>query len=154
LSGLIIGYEINTRGGGTQEKERFGKKHAMSSQTSAGTTLGMFIGLIVGTFVGLPPYLASAQFRSSLETGNPDVIRKAAYIWPTDPTRMVQVAVTLNDNKLESEGLKVAVDATSKFPDKYAVWVALSVMNSATEQQKAEALAQMKRLDPLNPNLK
>jgi hypothetical protein len=27
-------------------------------------------------------------------------------------------------------------------------------MKSASEQQKAEALAQMKRLDPLNPNLK
>jgi hypothetical protein len=67
---------------------------------------------------------------------------------------MVQVAVTLNDNKLELEGLKVAVDATLKFPDKYAVWVALSLMKSATADQKAQALAQMKRLDPLNPNLK
>jgi hypothetical protein len=27
-------------------------------------------------------------------------------------------------------------------------------MTSATTEQKAEALAQMKRLDPLNPNLK
>jgi hypothetical protein len=48
----------------------------------------------------------------------------------------------------------VARDAVSKFPDDYAVWVALSSMTSATDQQKAEALAQMKRLDPLNPNLK
>jgi O-antigen ligase len=154
LSGLIIGYEINTRGGEVLEKDRVAKKSAVSSQTSAGTTLGMFVGLIVGTLVGLPPYLASVQYRSSLETGNPDVIRKAAYIWPTDPARMVQVAVTLNDNKLEFEGLKVAVDATSKFPDEYAVWVALSLMNRATDDQKSEALAQMKRLDPLNPNLK
>jgi O-antigen ligase len=154
ISGLIIGYEINTRSGGALGKERVGKKPAVSSQTSAGTTLGLFVGLIVGTLVGLPPYLASTQFRSSLETGNPDVIREAAYIWPIDPTRMVQVAVTLNDNKLELEGLKVAVDATLKFPDKYAVWVALSLMKSATADQKAQALAQMKRLDPLNPNLK
>jgi hypothetical protein len=154
LSGLIIGYEINTRGGEVIEDKRLSKKVVKPVQASAGTTLGMFIGLIVGVLIGLPPYLASAQYRTALETGNPDVIREAAYIWPIDPTRMVQVAVTLNDNKLEDQGLKVALDAVSKFPDDYAVWVALSSMTSATEQQKAEALAQMKRLDPLNPNLK
>ena len=67
---------------------------------------------------------------------------------------MVQVAITLNENKLESQGLEVAVDATKKFPDNYSVWAALDAMNSATTEQKAQALAQMKRLDPLNPNLK
>jgi hypothetical protein len=67
---------------------------------------------------------------------------------------MVQVAVTLNDNNLEEQGLKVALDAVSKFPDVYAVWVALDLMKSATEEQKADALVQMKRLDPLNPTLK
>jgi hypothetical protein len=55
---------------------------------------------------------------------------------------------------LEAQGLEVAVDATKKFPDNYLVWAALKKMNSATAEQKAQALAQMKRLDPLNPNLK
>ena len=154
LSGLIIGYEINTRDGELIGEKRQGKKGVKPAQASEGTTLGMFVGLIVGVLIGLPPYLASAQYRSALETGNPDVIRNAAYIWPTDPTRMVQVAVTLNDNKLEEQGLKVALDAVSKFPDDYAVWVALNLMKSATEEQKADALVQMKRLDPLNPTLK
>jgi hypothetical protein len=67
---------------------------------------------------------------------------------------MVQVAMTLNENKLEAQGLEVALDATKKFPDNYSVWSTLSVMKSATAEQKAQALAQMKRLDPLNPNLK
>lgn len=154
LSGLIIGYEINTRHREVSREKHLSKKAAKPVQTSAGTTLGMFIGLIVGVLIGLPPYLASAQYRTALETGDPEVIREAAYIWPTDPTRMVQVAVTLNDNKLEEQGLKVALDAASKFPDDYAVWVALSLMKSATEEQKSKALSQMKRLDPLNPTLK
>jgi O-antigen ligase len=154
LSGLIIGYEINTRDGELIWEKRQGKKGVKPAQASEGTTLGMFVGLIVGVLIGLPPYLASAQYRTALETGNPDAIRDAAYIWPTDPTRMVQVAVTLNDNNLEEQGLKVALDAVSKFPDVYAVWVALDLMKSATEEQKADALVQMKRLDPLNPTLK
>ena len=67
---------------------------------------------------------------------------------------MIQVAGTLNENKLEAQGLEVALDATESFPDYYRVWASLYSMKSATAEQKAEALAQMKRLDPLNPTLK
>jgi hypothetical protein len=102
----------------------------------------------------MPPYVASVKYKSALETGNPQVIQDAAFIWPLDYSRMVQVAITLNENKLEFQGLEVAVDATKKFPDNYSVWAALDAMKSATAEQKAQALAQMKRLDPLNPNLK
>jgi hypothetical protein len=67
---------------------------------------------------------------------------------------MVQVAMTLNENKLEDQGLQVALDAVERFPDNYSVWSTLSVMKKASGEQKAQALAQMKRLDPLNPSLK
>jgi hypothetical protein len=102
----------------------------------------------------MPPYLASAKYKGALETGNPTVIQEAAYIWPVDPSRMIQIAMTLNENKLEAQGLTVAIDGATRFPDNYGVWATLNSMNSATAEQKAQALVQMKRLDPLNPNLK
>ena len=154
LSGLIIGYEINTRGGEVIEDKKSGKTATKAVNTSASTPLAVFIGLIIGVMVGMPPYLASAKYKGALETGNPQVIQDAAYIWPLDYSRMVQVAITLSENKLESQGLEVALDATKKFPDNYSVWATLNAMNSATVEQKALALAQMKRLDPLNPDLK
>ena len=154
LSGLIIGYEINTRGNDLTVEKKGGRSATKPVQTSAGTTLAMFVGLVVGVLVGMPPYLASAQYKGALETSNPQVIQDAAYIWPADPSRMIQVAMTLNENKLEDQGLQVALDAVERFPDNYGAWGTLSLMNKATEAQKTEALAQMKRLDPLNPNLK
>ena len=154
LSGLIIGYEINTRNTEPAEEKKHGKKATKGIGTSAGTTLSMFVGLVVGVLIGMPPYLASAKYKGALETSNPVVIQEAAYIWPLDSTRMTQVARTLNDNKLENEGLSVAEDAVKRFPEKYEVWETLYLMNSATKVQKADALTQMKRLDPLNPNLK
>jgi len=154
LSGLIIGYEINTRGGDEVVEKKTGKSAIKPVQTSAATSVGMFIGLIIGVLVGMPPYLASAKYKSALETSNPTVIQEAAYIWPTDPSRMIQVAMTLNDNKLEDQGLQVAQDAVERFPDNFGVWSTLNSMSKASVEQKAEALAQMKRLDPLNPNLK
>jgi O-antigen ligase len=154
LSGLIIGYEINTRGGDVIIEKKTGKSATKPVQTSASTSLAMFVGLIIGVLVGMPPYLASAKYKGALETSNPTVIQEAAYIWPLDPSRMIQVAGTLNENKLEAQGLEVAVDAAESFPDNYAVWAILYSMKSASEEQKAQALAQMKRLDPLNPTLK
>jgi O-antigen ligase len=154
LSGLIIGYEINTRDSELVTEEKMGKNSAKPAQSSAGSVMGMFVGLVIGVLVGMPPYLASVKYKSALETSNPTVIQEAAYIWPLDATRMIQVSITLNDNKLVSQGLEVAIDATEAFPDNYGVWKALNGMQSATTEQKAEALAQMKRLDPLNPNLK
>ena len=155
LSGLIIGYEINTRNSVVNDSvSKKGRVVGKPAQTSAGTVVALFTAFVLGALVGMPPYVASVKYKTALETGNPQIIQDAAYIWPLDYSRMVQVAMTLNENKLESQGLEVAVDATMKFPDNYAVWAALDAMKSATAEQKAQALAQMKRLDPLNPNLK
>jgi O-antigen ligase len=154
LSGLIVGYEINTRGGEVVVEKKTGKNAAKAVQTSASTSLAIFVGLFIGVLVGMPPYLASARYKGALETSNPTVIQEAAYIWPLDPSRMIQVAGILNQNKLSDLGLVVALDATRKFPNDYGTWATLNAMTTATVDQKALAQKEMKRLDPLNPNLK
>ena len=155
LSGLIIGYEINTRNVAVVDAAtKKGRVAGKPAQTSAGSVVALFVAFVLGVLVGMPPYVASTKYKSALETSNPTVIQQAAYIWPLDYSRMIQVAGTLNDNKLEAQGLEVAVDATKSFPDNYAVWASLDSMKSATPEQKAQAQKEMKRLDPLNPNLK
>lgn len=154
LSGLIIGYEINTRGGDVVVEKKSAKKAVEAEPVSAASAVAIFVGLIVGVLVGMPPYLASAQFRGALESRDLIRVQQSAYIWPLDALRMNQVALTLNENKFEAQALKIAVDATTSFPDDYRVWALLDLMKSATQEQKAQALAQMKRLDPLNPELK
>jgi O-antigen ligase len=155
LSGLIIGYEINTRVSVNQEPAvKKGRVVGKPAKSSAGSVVALFIAFVLGVLVGMPPYVASSKYKSALETSNPQVIQEAAYLWPQEPARMIQVALALNDNKLVAQGLQVAIDAVAKFPNNYGVWAALDSMTSATAEQKAQALAQMKRLDPLNPNLK
>jgi O-antigen ligase len=154
LSGLIIGFEINTRRSDVVVEKKTGKSSRKPVQATASTSLAIFAGLIIGVLVGMPPYLASAKYKGALETSNPTVIQEAAYLWPTDPSRMIQVAKALSENKLEDQGLQVAVAAVERFPDNFGVWATLNSMTTATEEQRAQALAQMKRLDPLNPTLK
>ena len=153
LGGLIIGFEINTREGTILGEKKIAKGAKISTQNSAATPVIIFIALIVGVLISMPPYLASAKYKGALESQNPDTIRESAYIWPLDPLRMIQVASTLDQNNLSEQGLKISIDAVEKFPNNYGTWATLLAMKSASEQQKADALLQMKRLDPLNPNL-
>jgi O-antigen ligase len=155
LSGLIIGYEINTRNcGAIETTAKKGRDAGKLAQSSAGSVVALFISFVLGVLVGMPPYIASVKYKSALESRNPTVVQEAAYIWPYEPSRMGQVALALNENNLEIQGLEIAVAATKKFPDNYSIWATLNAMKRASAEQKAEALVQMKRLDPLNPNLK
>ena len=155
ISGLIIGYEINTRNVVVIEQvKKKGRSVAAPLQASAGTVVAMSVAFALGLTVGAPPYLATVKLKSAVRTGNPQIVQDVAYTWPADPTRFVQVASILSENKLDAQALQVATDATEKFPNNYLVWSTLSKMNSATPDQKTEALAQMKRLDPNNPELK
>jgi O-antigen ligase len=154
LAGLIIGYEINTRGSSAVIENKADKSKNNQTQNSAGSAVVVFISLVIGVLIGMPPYMASAKYKGALESQNPDIIREAAYIWPLDPLRMIQVASTLDQNNLGEQSLKISLDSVEKFPDNYGAWATLYAMKSASEEQKAQALTQMKRLDPLNPNLK
>jgi O-antigen ligase len=154
ISGLIIGYEVNTRSALPERLSKDAKRGSQSAQISNSSLIGVIAGFVIGVLAGMPPYMASAKFKGALETGDSRVVESAAYIWPKNALNMVRVSKVLNDNELGPEGLKVALDAVERFPDNYAVWANLNSMNSASEKQKAEALLQMKRLDPLNPNLK
>jgi hypothetical protein len=156
ISGLIIGYEINTRSTGVvAPTPKTGRVARNSAQSSARSVISIFIAFLLGLLVGIPPYVASVKFKSALESSNPQVVQEAAYLWPPDPSRMARVALSLNEYpELEANGLKVAVDAVAQFPDYYYAWATLRVMNLANAEQKAQALAQMKRLDPNNRDLK
>ncbi len=158
LSGLIIGYEINTRSftNLTPPQSRLKKDKARISQIqlSPATYLFALLGLALGVVIGGSPYFASVQYKSALESGNGEMIRASAYIKPLDYFKFNQVAATLRDNKLEREALAVIEDGVKEFPDSYDAWRILASLNTATPEQVSEAKAQMKRLDPLNPDLK
>jgi O-antigen ligase len=160
ISGLIIGYEIKSRvdlpHDPVKKIDKRGKSASEFSKNrvAPNALVGMFTGLLIGLLVALPPLVSSVKFRSALASGDPGVVEQAAYIWPIEPFHMGQASGLLVGNKFEAQGLKVVTDAVEKFPDRFELWALLEKIPSATAEQKAEALVQMKRLDPNNPNLK
>jgi O-antigen ligase len=155
FSGLIIGYEINTRNTVvTATVVNKGRGVSKPAQASAASVVAVFVAFLLGVLVALPPYLAETKFKSAMASGNAEMVEDAAYLWPLDPIRMLKVAALLYDSKLTAQSLSVVADATREFPDFYGTWAAVYQLPEVTAAQRAEALVQMKRLDPLNPNLK
>ena len=160
ISGLIIGYEINTR---TKEtvldvkppvsKGRNVKK-PVNSGVSSKTLVSMVAGGVVGLLVGLPPSIASAQFKSALESGDAVKLENAAYLWPDEPIKYGQVANILQANKLDAQAQRVIEAGLVKFPDEFGLWSLASKLTTATPEQVAKAKEEMKRLDPNNPDVK
>jgi hypothetical protein len=160
ISGLIIGYEINTRTKETvvhvkppASKGRNVKK-PVNSGVSSKTLVSMLAGGVVGLLVGLPPFIASAQFKSALESGDAVKLENTAYLWPYEPMRYGQVGLVLQANKLDAEAQRVVDTALLKFPDEFGLWSLASKLSTATPEQVAKAKKEMKRLDPNNPDIK
>jgi O-antigen ligase len=153
LSGLLVGYEVRTG-----RELKFHEKSKTHQQTivdarnhvDKGTLIKVFITFLIAVL----PFVSSVRFLSTLKTGDPVAIQNSAYLFPHDYSRFIYVATALRDNKFEKEALEVIKDAAEEFPDTFEVWNLYSNLPNASSVEIAFAKAEMKRLDPLNPELK
>ena len=143
LMGVIIGYEINTR-----EKEEVIKIKPVHSTVAIG------MGLIIGLGAGLPLMVADATFRSTVKSGDVIKIEASVRQWPQSVTRLTYVAQILREANLSDRSIVIAREAVTFNPMNFEAWKELYLQPNATEQERVDALATMKKLDPFNPNLK
>ena len=160
ISGLLIGYEINTRSdksvleNPTPNKKGKSVSTVAQQKVGAGLLVGMFVGGIVGIVVGLPPLLASSQYLTALNSKDPKLVQQSAYVSPLDANYMYRVADILVNNQLIAEAIIVSNDSIKYFSDDYPIWAIRSKLVGLPQAEIDKAKAEMKRLDPNNPNLK
>ena len=156
LSGTIIGYEMHTRDGNNADNLPKNKKQKVLEGTkiSSKTKVAIAFSLVIGLILGTPPLMASARFKATTESDTVEEVIAGAYILPLSRDRMTLVGIVLRDNNVEVEALPILLRASREFPDSFETWEALASLTNATPAQVANANAQMKRLDPLNPTLK
>ena len=153
LSGILIGYEIRTANeleatskGNRSVLSKLSSNRSLSKTTLAYTVIAFLIATI--------PFVSSVRFLSTLKTGNPVIIQNSAYLFPHDYSRFIYVATALRDNKFDKEALAVIQDAAREFPDTFEIWALYANLSSASPAEVTRAKAEMKRLDPYNPDLK
>lgn len=143
FSGAIIGYEIHTRG-----------KDVASEQKTSEKLGTMLIGGFLGMIIGIPPLVSDLVYRNAIDSREIVKVESAAYQWPQNGDRMIQIAATFRDNDLFDQAIKVARDATKFAPQRYEAWQVLGSLPNLPESERIAVLAKMRELDPFNPNLK
>jgi hypothetical protein len=150
--GALVAYEYATRSATDQtEKKKVRQKELLFSPQLIGG-----IGVVIGGLIAVPPLSADAKWRSALKAGNVQQVEAAltpSYLSPSDSSRLAQAVITLENSKLFDLSYKYAKIATTYNPDSFDAWRVMYSLSKASQTEKDEALKNMKRLDPLNPDV-
>ncbi len=159
LTGALVGYEISSRLPEDSNEidsnlNKRAKNKTKESVVSSSLVAG--IGMIVGLLISLPPYNADTTWRNALNSQKLENVEKAltsSYMTPSDSARLSQAVNLLEQSKLYDLSYKYGKYAVEFNPNYFDAWKLLYFINKSTEADKAEALSNLKRLDPLNPDV-
>jgi len=160
LSGSAIAYERVTR---TSEQEIISEgkavpkfKAKVKTALPAQIPLNAILGGVIGLLIALPPLTADIKWRSSMVTRTLPALEdsmKTSYFNPPNSMKYLKNIQTLEQSNLSDLSRKYALDAVKWNPDVFDSWKVLYLIKNSTPDEKSLALKNMKRLDPLNPDV-
>ena len=159
-TGLLIAYERITRNTenslGAQVPSRGKGKSRQSINTFISPQLRAGVGALIGILIALPPLNADMNWRSALDSKNATQViesLKPSYLNPLDSQRLSQAVQLFAGSNLLPQAHDAAIQGVKFSPDYFDGWKVLYFLSNSTPEEKALALENMKRLDPLNPDV-
>ncbi len=159
LSGSVIAYSrysqvevIQKDVPATTKKQKVNRK---SEFKPVSIVYGTIFGL-AGLIIALPPLSADAKLRSAQVSR--DAIKLEKTMDPGLFNPLNSQKFVLNIQAFESSGLfdlshRYALKGVEWNPESYELWRLLFLIKNSTETEKKLAIKNMKRLDPLNPDV-
>jgi hypothetical protein len=159
LVGVLHAYEFSTRNqvenieissSKKSYKEPQGNTSLFSPQLIGG------IGGLVGILIAVPPMSADMRWKSALVSRDVQKVEQAlvpGYLQPLNSAKLAQATQLLEQSKLGELAYLYAKKGVEFNPDYFDAWKVLYFASKSTEEDKALALKNMKRLDPFNPDV-
>ena len=157
LTGALVAYEsrFSREGEKTYGSDKTPQSRKSSYETFS-SPLVAGLGVVAGLILAAPPISGDMAWFRATSSGNFVEVEKAlkpGYLHPQDTSRLVNVVSILENSKLYDQALQYALRATEFNPENFDSWSALYSVQKSTPEQKSVALANMRRLDPHNPEL-
>jgi O-antigen ligase len=163
LTGALIGYqkliwaENQSDSNGESSKNLSTSRNKRASQSDqASVSLATGFGVLAGLIFYLPPLASDVKWFDATKSGNLAKIEASltpSYFNPSNSQRYIQAISLLQNNNLNDLALKYAKEAVAFNPDDFSSWRALYLLTTNSEPIKQTALNNLKRLDPLNPDV-
>ena len=158
FSGALIAYEVSTRN--VEVAAPQGKRRNVSVSRSTeqlfSPTLLAGVGLVIGGLIACPPYTAENKWRNALASSSVEQLEAAlvpGYLSPANSNKYASAVGIFEQSKLPDQAYKYAKIAVEFNPNDFDSWKILYSISKSSPEEKADALSNMKRLDPLNPSL-
>jgi hypothetical protein len=159
LSGALIAYERATRIQSVVIQSAERKKGVEKSRQNVSLISPQLVaglGMVVGLLIAVPPVSADMKWRAALDSRDANKVMASlepGYLNPSDSQRFAQAVQLLANSNLMDQAHQVAIKAAEFNPDYFDAWKIMYFLNNSTEEEKAIALKNMKRLDPRNPDV-
>jgi hypothetical protein len=127
-----------------------------NSSNPISPTLVASIGFAVGIFIAAPAFNAETTWQSANQSHNLEKVKSAlvpSFMNPASSYKYAQAVDLLQRSNLLDLAHQYALTATKFNPDNFDSWKQLFYLQNATQADKETALTNMKRLDPLNPDV-
>ena len=155
LTGAAIAYERTTRTERREPKDTNRKVSGNPTQNSKTVLFSAAFGL-AGLLLALPPFVSDAKWRSaqlSRSVQNIEATMMTTYFNPQTSTRFISNVQALEQSNLPDLAHKYAVQGVAWNPESFDLWKILYFIKNSTPEERNQALKNMKRLDPLNPDV-
>jgi O-antigen ligase len=159
LTGALIAYEVSTRPAsaiGATPSSGGAKAQTSRSAGIISPQLVAGIGAVVGLLIAVPPFSADTKWRSALDSKDGTRVLAALdsnYMNPADSARLAQAVSLFASSNLLDQAHEIALKGVEFNPDYFDAWRMLYFLSNSTPEEKTLALANLKRLDPRNPDV-
>jgi hypothetical protein len=158
LTGAVIAYERSTRQNSispTEERSKLGVKVKTQGQDAKPALFAAAFALI-GLLIALPPLASDAQWRGAQLARTVEALEatmKPGYFNPQNSSKYMTNIQALEQSQLFDLAHSYAIQAVKWNPDSFELWKLSYLVKNATQEEREIALMNMKRLDPLNPDV-
>lgn len=160
LSASILSYEYwsrNNQNDNLKNESSLGRRKRKNSTNQqlhlplVGTLCG-----ILGLLIALPPFSADVTWRSAQVSRNAAQLEtslQTSYLNPANSMKYLSTIQLFEENQLFDKAHVLAQNAVRWNPEAFELWKVLYLIKNSTPEEKSLALTNMKRLDPLNPDV-
>jgi hypothetical protein len=160
LSGAILSYVTLIEQSYSDNTLTLGKRSKrLTGTTNDPISVGMVsgIGMLIGALVAVPPLSSDMRWvtaKASTDAAQFEASLTPSYLNPSNSQKYFMTIQIFEQSQLWELSHRYALEATQFNPDAYDLWKLLSLLKNTTDDEKMEAQINMRRLDPLNPELK
>jgi hypothetical protein len=160
LSGAILSYTRIAKNASTTqlgEDSRKSKRGHLKNTNPIGAGLLTGIGMLIGALISVPPLSSDLKWVTARKTSDAtrmELTLKSGYLNPSNTQKYLMTVELFEESGIFDVSHKYALEAVRFNSDSYDSWRLLTLLRNTTDAEKVDAFKNMKRLDPLNPNIK